>query len=130
MNSKGPGKVANRLVALSSAAVLAVYAAGYVRTESAAEQLEARVSKARPAAQPQPDAPRQPQTPPAPPTEIASEKQQVPTRPLPTETPAVPGTPAAPAVEVAVAAPATPAAPAAIVEQKMEPASIPQPAAV
>ena len=33
------GKVANRLVALSSAAVLAVYSAGYLRTRSAAERL-------------------------------------------------------------------------------------------
>ncbi len=34
------GKIANRLVALSSAAVLAVYAAGYVRTRAAALQIE------------------------------------------------------------------------------------------
>ena len=35
------GKIANRLVALSSAAVLTVYAAGYVRTRDAAQRLEA-----------------------------------------------------------------------------------------
>ena len=35
-------KVANGLVALSSAAVLAVYAAGYTRTRSAARQFEAQ----------------------------------------------------------------------------------------
>jgi uncharacterized protein with FMN-binding domain len=48
------GKVANRLVALSSAAVLTVYAAGYARTRPAAERLETAerprfVSPARPA---------------------------------------------------------------------------------
>jgi len=35
------GKIANRLVALSSAAVLAVYSAGYMRTRAAAERLHA-----------------------------------------------------------------------------------------
>ena len=35
------GKIANRLVALSSAAVLTVYSAGYLRTRTAAQQLEA-----------------------------------------------------------------------------------------
>ena len=36
------GKVSNSLVAVSSAAVLAVYGAGYAKTQSAAEQLEAQ----------------------------------------------------------------------------------------
>src|SRR5436190_11548205 len=35
------GKVTNRLVALSSAAILTVYSAGYLRTRAAAEKLEA-----------------------------------------------------------------------------------------
>lgn len=35
------GKIANRLVALSSAAVLAVYSAGYLRTRTAADRLQA-----------------------------------------------------------------------------------------
>jgi hypothetical protein len=40
-------KVTNSVVALSSAAVLAVYAAGYVKTKAAAERLEA-ASQRRP----------------------------------------------------------------------------------
>jgi uncharacterized protein with FMN-binding domain len=49
---KKPGsnkKVANRLVAVSSAAVMAVYAAGYTRTRSAADQLEGQSAERRPA---------------------------------------------------------------------------------
>jgi uncharacterized protein with FMN-binding domain len=42
-------KVANSLVAASSAAVLAVYAAGYARTWSAAEKLDAQAAERRPA---------------------------------------------------------------------------------
>jgi len=42
-------KVANTLVAISAAAVLAVYAAGYERTESAAEKLDAQSTERRPA---------------------------------------------------------------------------------
>ncbi len=42
-------KVANSLVAVSSAAVLAVYAAGYERTRSAANRLEAQTLERRPA---------------------------------------------------------------------------------
>ena len=41
-SGKGSGKVANGLVAMSCAGVLAVYAAGYVRTRSAADQLDAQ----------------------------------------------------------------------------------------
>ena len=44
-------KVANRLVALSSAAVLAVYAAGYVRTKPAAARFEIQAAERRPAPQ-------------------------------------------------------------------------------
>ncbi|MEO8100809.1 MAG: hypothetical protein ABI811_24140 [Acidobacteriota bacterium] len=42
-------KVSNSLVGLSFAAVLAVYSAGYARTRSAADQLEARSAERRPA---------------------------------------------------------------------------------
>jgi hypothetical protein len=35
-------KIGNRLVALSSAAVLTVYAAGYLRTRAAAQRFETR----------------------------------------------------------------------------------------
>ncbi|HVY93604.1 MAG TPA: hypothetical protein VHA14_12670, partial [Bryobacteraceae bacterium] len=42
-------KVANGLLAAGAAAVLAVYAAGYERTRSAAEQLEAQSAVRRPA---------------------------------------------------------------------------------
>ncbi len=46
----GPkGKVANSLVAVSSAAVLAVYAAGYSRTRSAAAKFESQATDRRPA---------------------------------------------------------------------------------
>ncbi len=41
-------KVANSLVAASASAVLAVYAAGYARTRSAADQLEAQSEERRP----------------------------------------------------------------------------------
>ena len=43
--SEKSNKVANSLVAMSSAAVLAVYAAGYSRTRSAAEALETRAAQ-------------------------------------------------------------------------------------
>jgi len=51
MSQNAPNKIANRLVVLSSAAVLTVYAAGYVRTQAAADRLSERISKRRPAAQ-------------------------------------------------------------------------------
>lgn len=47
---KSGKKVANSLVAISSAAVLAVYAAGYERTKAAADRLEARPAGRHPAA--------------------------------------------------------------------------------
>ncbi len=50
MSQNGSGrKVANGLVAASAAGVLAVYAAGYERTRSAAEKLEAQSETRRPA---------------------------------------------------------------------------------
>lgn len=51
MTERGPNKkVANSLVALSSAAVLAVYAAGYVRTRPAANRFAQQAAERRPAA--------------------------------------------------------------------------------
>lgn len=41
-------RVSNRLVALSSAAVLAVYSAGYLRTQAAADRFDAEVGQRRP----------------------------------------------------------------------------------
>jgi uncharacterized protein with FMN-binding domain len=48
--SHTPKKVANSLVAMSSAAILAVYAAGYDRTRAAARRLEAQSAARLPAA--------------------------------------------------------------------------------
>lgn len=46
MAEKGPkGKVANGLLALSSAAILSVYAAGYVRTRRAAERFDIEAAR-------------------------------------------------------------------------------------
>ncbi len=49
MAQSGSNKVATGLVSASCAAVLAVYAAGYVRTQSAAERFAAQVAERRPA---------------------------------------------------------------------------------
>lgn len=49
------GKVANSLVAVSSAAVMAIYAAGYTRTRAAADRLEGQTEQRRPPA-PRPSA--------------------------------------------------------------------------
>ncbi len=128
-------KVANSLVAASSAAVLAVYAAGYARTWSAANRLDAQAAERRPAlpytpptappiAELRPEAPNAPVASPSPdpapesaakPSLIAS-AEPVPTiaevpsdapAPVPVETPA----PVATSTVEPVAAPA-PAAPA------------------
>jgi uncharacterized protein with FMN-binding domain len=48
-------KVANKLVAASCAAVLTVYAAGYARTQKAADRLAARISDVRKAQHPVPE---------------------------------------------------------------------------
>jgi uncharacterized protein with FMN-binding domain len=49
MKKRGSNKkIANTLVAVSSAAVMAVYAAGYTRTRSAADQLEGQSAERRP----------------------------------------------------------------------------------
>ena len=50
MSDSGPHKkVSNSLVALSSAAVLAVYSAGYIRTKSAADRFAVQADARRPA---------------------------------------------------------------------------------
>ena len=52
MSERNPNKkVANSLVAMSSAAVLAVYAAGYTRTQAAAEKLDTQSEERRPSGQ-------------------------------------------------------------------------------
>ena len=59
-------KVANSLVALGSAAVLAVYTAGYLRTKSAADRFAVQASARRPAIPaPQASAPTAIETPPS-----------------------------------------------------------------
>jgi uncharacterized protein with FMN-binding domain len=55
----GNRKIANGLVAVSSAAVMAVYAAGYTRTRSAADQFDAQAAARRPGA-PRPQRPTSP----------------------------------------------------------------------
>ena len=52
MKQGSSGKIANTLVAASWAAVLTVYAAGYVRTRSAADQFEAQAGQRRAPAPP------------------------------------------------------------------------------
>jgi len=93
-------KVANGLVAMSSAAVMAVYAAGYTRTRAAAQRLDAQTEERRP---PAPVA--------ASPLTPSSAPEAAP----------IPAPAAAPKVQSAVAAPAEAAAPAA--------PGVPQPAA-
>jgi uncharacterized protein with FMN-binding domain len=51
--SRGKGRISNKLVAASCAAVLAVYAAGYWRTREAARQFEMQAKARRPAARAQ-----------------------------------------------------------------------------
>jgi uncharacterized protein with FMN-binding domain len=90
-------KVANSLVALSSAAVLAVYSAGYVRTKSA-DRLALLASERRPARPSAAEA-------------IAPAPISLPpTAPAPTAAPAVPPAAAGPAPEAALA-PTPPPAP-------------------
>jgi uncharacterized protein with FMN-binding domain len=126
-------KIANSLVAMSSAAVLAVYTAGYVRTRSAAGQLEAQAAERRPAPPvPQRTAPPIAEPLPAapviePPAVVAKPRQIAATEPGPEPEPApVPSTPA-PAetpAPVTVAAP-PPEPPPPPVEHKPETAPAP-----
>jgi uncharacterized protein with FMN-binding domain len=129
---KGNKKIANSLVALSSAAILAVYAAGYTRTKAAAEKFEQQSDDRRP---------RQ-----APPVRAQVVEASLTTIPLPVAAPAPAETPKetpkpeenAKAVEQAPAAaplmakvvPATPvAAPVAVVTAAPAPAATPAPVA-
>jgi len=76
--SKSNKKVANSLVAMSSAAVLAVYAAGYVRTRPAADRLAERVYERPLARETPPQAPAHdasPATPPPTPSATAEPKR-------------------------------------------------------
>ena len=86
-------KVANHLVALSSAAVMAVYAAGYTRTRAAADRLELQSAGRRPAMPEVPEKPgdASPVLEPAPGPTVAT----LPTLPKPAVRP--PATPAEPA---------------------------------
>ncbi len=49
---RASGKISNNLVAAGSAAVIAVYGAGYVKTKSAADRMEQHVAERRPPARP------------------------------------------------------------------------------
>ena len=49
MSERKPGKVSHSLVALSSATILAIYGAGYLRTKAAADRFERQAAERRPA---------------------------------------------------------------------------------
>ena len=132
-------KRANSLVAMSSAAVLAVYAAGYTRTRSAAQQLEAQSVERRPANPAPPrQAPLVAEARPAP-VEAAAASAIVPVaapaaKPVTTAAPEPKTpTPAIPAAKVPAPLPATePAAPVASeksAEKKAETVAISNPPA-
>lgn len=147
MSERNPNKkVANSLVAMSSAAVLAVYAAGYTRTQAAAEKLDTQSEDRRPSGQvrgrgpaPVTDAPRKDATAGANPEPVqAAERtpsvaQLAAVSPAPVvaakiarplagavEPPASQSVP--PASNAAVPEPA--AAPVAVVEHKPEPVAV------
>lgn len=110
---------ANTLVALSSAAVMTVYAAGFMRTRAAAEKLE-NSSRSRPPVVPAPASV-------APPATIAESVAVAKAAVAPPKVQA-PKTPAPKPANVAVAEPATPASePAAIT---VAPPVVPPPAEV
>lgn len=149
--SGSKNKVANSLVAVSSAAVLAVYGAGYTRTRAAASRLEAQAAGRRPPA-PGPVRPANPmeEKPPAvpedsagsPPEAVSAPQSNAVSRPAPAEAPKI-KTKADPVSEVAEpsapveastatatvkAAPAQPdEAPAPVAAPKVE-AAVPPPA--
>jgi uncharacterized protein with FMN-binding domain len=119
--TSGNKKASNSLVAVSSAAVLAVYAAGYTRTQAAATKLDVQsVGRRAPA----PPAARTEQ-----PVEVAEPKAAADTGPTPVVVASVKPVAAAAPVEVAkvvgkvetkaeVAAPAPEAAPVTVAEAK------------
>jgi uncharacterized protein with FMN-binding domain len=129
--SSGPNKkVANGLVAMSSAAVLAVYSAGYVRTRAAADRLahhsqERRTSRTHPtevpAAQVLPAAVAMPAPKPSDAVETKPEKPSLAKSSAPKEAPVPqPAAPAAVAVPVA-AVPEVPVAPPPVVAATVTP---------
>lgn len=83
--SRSNKKVANGLVALSSAAVLAVYAAGYQRTKTAADRFAVQAEGRRPALLAPPTAPPVSLSPATPP---ASSREPI-KKPVPSERPRV-----------------------------------------
>jgi len=114
-------KVANSLLALSSAAVLAVYAAGYVRTRAAADRFTVQAEGRRPVIPP-PDSSSAPPpvvapiSTPAPPKPEATRKKPRPAAARPTPKPAGDAQQTAPAttpvVTATAPAPVVPAPPA------------------
>lgn len=107
-------KVANGLVTLSSAAIVAVYAAGFMRTKAAAEKMDEASNGRRPSMPAPPTAgerrtpePIEPATNPAQPTDMRS-----PVMPKPEATTAAAGAPtSAPAAKTNTAAPTSASAP-------------------
>jgi len=120
LQSSSTGKVSNGVVALASAAILAVYTAGYSRTRAAADMLDTQTEMRRPVALPgTSEAPaRQPS--PAEPAVRPTVVAELRTTPAPSVA-NIPTTPAAaPPPPLQVETPVTPAAPAPE-EQKPEP---------
>jgi uncharacterized protein with FMN-binding domain len=121
-------KITNSLVAMSSAAVMAVYAAGYTRTRAAAERLEAQSEERRPA----PPGSARPAAPMAVP--VAAADGATPAIPAsPSTAPAVPSAgikpPAPAAQETAAPAPAAPRIETAVASvSEPLPAALPTPA--
>lgn len=117
--SAGNKKVANSLVTLSSAAILVVYAAGFMKTRAAAAKLDDASNERRPS-MPAPATAGETRTPPQiePTTDTAKATDlKSPTMPKPETTtaaaPGAPGAPVAPAATKSAAAPVAPKAPVA-----------------
>ena len=136
--SQSPKKVANSLVAMSSAAILAVYSAGYTRTKAAARRLDAQAAVRMPAplAMVRPAAPAVIPAAPAP-VAVPAPKSAKPhlaeagTAPVPVKsaTPAPSDLPAPPPLAPAPAAPVVEAAPVATpAPAPVTPAPAPAPA--
>jgi uncharacterized protein with FMN-binding domain len=105
--NKANRKVANGLVAMSSAAVLAVYSAGYVRTRAAADKFAQLEDAGRVRLKPDTSAPTVAAAPPQ--SAMAGRPAAPAVAPAPSRS-ALPGAPLAPAAPAPVA-PVTPAAP-------------------
>ena len=129
--SKSNKKVANSLVAMSSAAVLAVYAAGYIRTRPAADRLAERVYE-RPLEHETPPKPSTRDASPATPTpsvHIESKRAAVVERPVTTPSAPVAATVPSQGGETTPTAVETPAPVAAPASAALNPASAAAPAA-